>query len=228
MKIFYLLIGLLVSNYGFSQSLNNKLQQALTLMMADEQFRHAIVSLYVADKTGNFVFEKNSEIGLAPASTQKIITSVTAFEILGKNYRYKTIISGGPVVNGVLKGGLYFTGSGDPTLGSWRWESTRPQNVFKYIFQLVNEKKISEISGGIYIDDSKFAYPPIPDGWIWQDIGNYYGAGAWGLNWHENQYDLHLKSGETIGSPVTIKSTSPVKLDDKIKNYITSAKKGKW
>ena len=26
-----------------------------------------------------------------------------------------------------------------------------------------------------------------------QDIGNYYGAGATGINWCENQYDLILK-----------------------------------
>ena len=50
-----------------------------------------LASLYVIDaKTGKVVFDKNSQIGLAPASTQKIITSVTAFELLGKDYRYKT------------------------------------------------------------------------------------------------------------------------------------------
>ena len=31
------------------------------------------------------------------------------------------------------------------------------------------------------------------DGWIWEDIGNYYGAGVSGLNWHENQYDRKIK-----------------------------------
>ena len=56
-----------------------------------QQLKHAISSLYVIDaNTGQVVFDKNSQIGLAPASTQKIITSVTAFELLGKDYRYKT------------------------------------------------------------------------------------------------------------------------------------------
>ena len=41
-------------------------------------------------KSGEVIFDKNSQLGLAPASTQKIITSVTAFELLGKDYRYKT------------------------------------------------------------------------------------------------------------------------------------------
>ena len=52
----------------------------------------------------------------------------------------------------------------------------------------------------------------VPDGWIWQDIGNYYGAGASLLNWRENQYDLVLKSGHTVGDPVTIVGTVPVNL----------------
>ena len=42
----------------------------------------------------------------------------------------------------------------------------------------------------------------IPDGWIWQDIGNYYGAGANGINWRENQFDIILKSGQRINDPV--------------------------
>jgi len=46
----------------------------------------------------------------------------------------------------------------------------------------------------------------IPDGWMWQDIGNYYGAGAYILNWKENQYDLKLKSGTQVGSDVEVVS----------------------
>ena len=49
----------------------------------------------------------------------------------------------------------------------------------------------------------------IPDGWIWQDIGNYYGAGASAFNWRENQFDITLRSGEKIGDPVTIVATYP-------------------
>jgi D-alanyl-D-alanine carboxypeptidase/D-alanyl-D-alanine-endopeptidase (penicillin-binding protein 4) len=40
-------------------------------------------------KTGDVVFDKNSQVGLAPASTQKIITAATAFDLLGKDYGIK-------------------------------------------------------------------------------------------------------------------------------------------
>src|SRR6187549_2939810 len=75
----------------FGQTVTQKLQKTFTAFEKDSQLKHAISSLYVIDaNTGQVVFDKNSQVGLAPASTQKIITSVTAFELLGKDYKYKT------------------------------------------------------------------------------------------------------------------------------------------
>jgi D-alanyl-D-alanine carboxypeptidase/D-alanyl-D-alanine-endopeptidase (penicillin-binding protein 4) len=92
MKRLFLVAGcLLLVVSSFAQTTNQKLEKAFTAFEKDSQLRHAISSLYVIDaNTGQVVFDKNSQIGLAPASTQKIITSVTAFELLGKEYRYKT------------------------------------------------------------------------------------------------------------------------------------------
>src|SRR5215831_14866004 len=74
-----------------AQSISQKLQTAYHQFESDSQLRHATISLYVINaKTGDVVFDKNSQIGLAPASTQKIITATTAFELLGKDYKYKT------------------------------------------------------------------------------------------------------------------------------------------
>ena len=38
----------------------------------------------------------------------------------------------------------------------------------------------------------------LPGGYIWEDMGNYYGSGSWAINWRENQYDLILKPGKNI------------------------------
>src|SRR5207247_4577604 len=76
-----------------AQTIQQKLQTAYQQFEADSQLRHAISSLYVINaKTGEVVSDKNSQIGLAGASTQKIITATTAFELLGKDYRYSTDI----------------------------------------------------------------------------------------------------------------------------------------
>ena len=60
----------------FGQTVTQKLQKAFTTFEKDSQLNHAISSLYVIDaNSGQVVFDRNSQIGLAPASTQKIISS---------------------------------------------------------------------------------------------------------------------------------------------------------
>ena len=59
------------------------------------------------------------------------------------------------------------------------------------------ELNIETITGKIVVTDGLFDVNPIPDNWIWGDMGNYYGAGHWALNWGENQYDLSISSGRT-------------------------------
>src|SRR6476659_9474976 len=92
MKKVFLVIGCwLLFHCSNAQFVKEKLEKAYQQFESDSQIRHAISSLYVINaKTGEVVFDKNSQVGLAPASTQKIITATTAFELLGKDYRYKT------------------------------------------------------------------------------------------------------------------------------------------
>jgi D-alanyl-D-alanine carboxypeptidase len=45
---------------------------------------------------------------------------------------------------------------------------------------------IKKINGRVIGDNGIFNGQSIPDGWIWQDLGTYYGAGITGLCWREN------------------------------------------
>ncbi len=218
-----LVISLLLSNSNNAQSITQKIQKAFTAFEKDSQLKHAISSLYVIDaNTGQVVFNKNSQIGLAPASTQKIITSVTAFELLGKDYRYKTdfYLSEKVGSNSII----YIEPSGDPTLGSWRWEQTKEANVLHRITDAIR-KQDRKISWPIIINAEGWNTESIPDGWIWQDIGNYYGAGADVLNWRENQFDLVLKSGSNVGDPVSIAGTIPASLNMNFESTALAAPK---
>lgn len=210
-----------------SQTVTQKLQNTFQEFEAGPQLRSAIASLYVIDAAnGNVVFDRNSTIGLAPASTQKIITSTTAYTLLGSDFIYQTALGyDGQIVNGVLKGNLYLTGSGDPTLGSWRYAETKRENVLNNIAAIIKQKGINRVEGHFYIDESHFSFQPTPGGWIWDDIGNYYGAGCWGLNWNENQYDMVLKPGKNVGDTTTIISTEP-EAEITTVNGITTGRKG--
>jgi serine-type D-Ala-D-Ala carboxypeptidase/endopeptidase (penicillin-binding protein 4) len=93
MKRIFSILFIFFPTIIFAQSITQKLQTAFTQFEKDPQLAYSISSLYVIDaKTGKVVFEKNARVGLAPASTQKIITSVTAFELLKKDFKYKTIL----------------------------------------------------------------------------------------------------------------------------------------
>ncbi|MEO6541040.1 MAG: D-alanyl-D-alanine carboxypeptidase/D-alanyl-D-alanine-endopeptidase, partial [Ferruginibacter sp.] len=166
------------------------------------------------------------QLGLATASTLKVVTSTTAFELMGKDYRYKTDIGyDGTITGNTLNGNLFISASGDPTLGSWRWNSTTMDTVMKRIIAVLKANNINAISGDIIIDEGKWSTQATPRGWTWDDIGNYYGAGARGLNWHENQYDLILKQGKNTGDPVEIVKTEP-ELQATLYNELRTGKPG--
>ncbi len=74
-----------------TQTISKQLETAVARFVADAQMKNGIMSLYVIDsKTGAVVYNKNGTVGLAAASSQKVITAATAYELLGKDFRYKT------------------------------------------------------------------------------------------------------------------------------------------
>lgn len=212
---------------SFSQTVSTKISKAFAAFQSDTQLKNAITSLYIIDaKSGKVIFDRNSKIGLSPASTQKIITAATAYGLLGSDFRYITEFGYlGQLGSGNENGSLYIRGSGDPTLGSWRWPSTSEEEVLKRVLTSIRGLGISEYASFI-AEVSGWEGESIPDGWIWQDIGNYYGAGAETLNWRENQYDLVLRSGNTIGDRVSVVETQPEMYSLEFVSYVTSAARG--
>ncbi len=192
MKKVFLVIGYLSLFHCLNaQSVKEKLLQTYQQFESDSQLRHAISSLYVINaKTGEVVFDKNSKIGLAPASTQKIITAATAFELLGKDYRYKTILNGNE--NQIFVSSFY-----DPTFGSWRYANTKDTVIFKKIIDGLKQAGINKINELTIYDNDLEKVPP--GGWLIEDVANYYGATAQVFNWHENQYDVTFIPGKKVG-----------------------------
>ncbi|HJP62165.1 MAG TPA: D-alanyl-D-alanine carboxypeptidase/D-alanyl-D-alanine-endopeptidase, partial [Mucilaginibacter sp.] len=194
-----------------AQTLHAKLQAAFNRLQADSQCKYASVSLTVLDaKTGETVFTANPNMGLATASTLKTITSITAFNILGKDFQYQTQFgyTGSIDSTGTLNGDIIIKGSGDPTLGSWRYEGHHENDILNQMVAAMQKAGIKKVNGRVIGDDSIFGSQSVPNGWIWMDMGNYYGAGTSGLTWRENQFDIKFKTGP-VGTPVTITRTVP-------------------
>ncbi|SIS52056.1 D-alanyl-D-alanine carboxypeptidase/D-alanyl-D-alanine endopeptidase [Chryseobacterium gambrini] len=181
----------------FAQNITQKLDEATKNLMNSSGAISSNLSFYVSDENGNFIYEYQGNKGLSTASTQKIFTAGAALEILGKNYTYKTTSSySGNISGGNLNGNLFISSTGDPTLGSWRYEAYKPENFKQKLIDAIKKSGIKKISGDLVIDDSYFDHQTIPGGWPWNDLGNYYGAGVWGINWRENQFDININGNE--------------------------------
>ena len=211
LKISLLFILILACNVVVAQNRIQNLEKAFNNLLADEQAKHAITSLCVLDaNTGKVLFAKNEQIGLATASTLKTITAATAFSILGKDFQFQTTLAytGNITPDGTLKGNLIIAGSGDPTLGSPRYQNKENAVLTQWV-AAIKAAGIKKIDGTIIGDDRIFGTQTTPEGWVWQDIGNYYGAGTSGLAWRENQFDIYLKPGTSTADEVKIIKTVP-------------------
>lgn len=204
-----LLFIVLLSQPFFAQNVAQKLDAATKNLLSSSAAYSANLSVYVSDEGGNFIYEHNGNQGLSSASTQKIFTAAAALETLGKNYQYTTTTSySGSVSGGNLSGNLFVKSNGDPTLGSWRYEGYKPENFKQKLLESLKKFQISTISGDLIIDDSYFDFQATPGGWPWNDIGNYYGAGVFGVNWRENQFDISMNGKEMKGLNVDLPGVS--------------------
>lgn len=191
-----------------STDLTQNLAAAWKKFEESESFKHGLVGFVVQDvQSGQILFAQSEQKKMAPASTLKVITSAAAMELLSPNYTFKTnIYRDGSIQNGILKGDIWIDGGFDPSLGSFRFPETKPDQVLNRIVSFLNSAGIQSIEGNIRCAGNPHE---IPDSWIWQDLGNYYGATGGSFNWRENQFDLFLKSGPQKGDPVQLVKTEP-------------------
>lgn len=194
MKFTFLSIFIFITHLVSSQ----KLAKAYESFKLDPQLKYAISSLYVIDaKTGAVVFDENSRIGLAPASTQKVVTAVAALETLGTKPVFVTTLK-------ITGDHVQVTPSGDPSFGSWRYSDSGKDKIINDIVSRMETQGLKVVSQSIGFSNGLAGKKEIPSGWINEDIGNYYGAAANGFIWNENQYDLVFIPGKKSGDDTGI------------------------
>jgi D-alanyl-D-alanine carboxypeptidase/D-alanyl-D-alanine-endopeptidase (penicillin-binding protein 4) len=97
--------------------------------------------------------------------------------------------------------------------------------MLKRWVKAIQERDLEKVDR-VFFETGGWNAETIPDGWIWQDIGNYYGAGANVFNWRENQYDIYLRSGKVMGDEVSVVKTIPVVHGLKLESHLLSAGRG--
>ena len=212
MKYILAVFFLITSSSISSQTLKQRIENAYDGFEMDSQMKYGISSFTVLNAlTGELVFAKNENIGLASASTLKTVTAATAYHVLGEDYRWETSIGYNGTIspNGILNGDLIIAGAGDPSLGSDRYDLTKSELILNKWVDAVIRSGIKNITGAIIADDRLFGTQTMPGGWTWQDMGNYYGAGPSSLTWRENQFDLIFKPGARVGEATELLGTKP-------------------
>lgn len=212
---------------GFSQS---GTQSAIDRLAGAPSMRHATFGACVIDvESGKVIASHRADQSVIPASTLKVVTTATALAVLGPAYRYPTelLYDGDIGVDGRLQGNLYLVGSGDPTLGSGQLEETSGfEEVLEKFRMAAQQKGIREIEGFIIGDATALPSRVNVPSWQWNDLGNYYAAGAWGLNIHENLYYLHFQQTAALGATPRIALVEPEVPGLRFQNEVTSAGRG--
>lgn len=173
--------------------------------VADSTMDHAVISFSVKDaESGATVFESKPGTSLIPGSVLKIITSAVALEMLGPDHTFKTIIGySGKIApgSGRLDGNIIIKGGGDPVLGSENFREHYKGFAERWVAAII-KSGIKKTEGQVITDDSYFDYRPVPSKWLWEDAGNYYGAGVYGLSVFDNTYLIRFNTKDSSRRPL--------------------------
>lgn len=171
------------------------------------------------------LFEKNSHQHLIPASTFKLLISLTVLEKLGPSFKFKTeIYYSGKILNGSLDGDLLIKGYGDPTIESRFFNYHLLQNIM----QDLKKNKIDSIKGKVIVLNNYFQ-PKVNGNWTYEDVNNYYAAIPYPISIFDNQYHLYCESKKSDEDVQVLKISPQYENQPKIKiisNYLVAKEGG--
>ena len=221
-----ILIFIAIFLNGLFVEAQQKFDSDFKVLVSQPEYKNAFVGVQIEDAaTGEVLFSYNGEKLMIPASTLKLVTSAAALEILGANYRFKTKIGfSGKIINNNLDGNLIVVGGGDPALGSEYFQNEYENPHFMDVWaQKIKAVGITEVNGNLVIDCSLYDTEKIPPTWVWEDMGNYYGAGASALTVYDNLFRISFSSPKTAGQPTEIISIYPEIQGLEIANSVLSS-----
>jgi len=177
-------------------SLSQTLHPAVERFVKAEYMKGASLSLMIVEVGTDSVYcSYDAERAVVPASVMKAVTTATALELLGGEFRYATALSyDGVIADSVLKGNLYITGSGDPSLCSAELPSSARDGVMRSWAEAVKKAGIKAIAGSVIANDSIFDTEGVSMKWLREDLGSGYGQGCYGINVFDNRFALYINT----------------------------------
>jgi len=226
MRLLFSSLLILITTLAIAQK---DIQQAIDQFVNDPSLAHASVGVAVIDiESGTVLGAHDPDRTLVPASTLKVLATATALKVLGKDFRYQTELQyTGQIVDGTLNGHIIIKGYGDPTLGSDHFDETADmKQVLATWVSIIQKAGIRNINGAIIGDASFFGTEQLGSTWLWEDTGNYYATGVWGLNFQENRYFIQFRQTPTLGAKPKIEKIEPYIPNLILLNEVVSDVKG--
>jgi len=188
-------ILLLIFSFFIFRAFYAQIPSGLHDFLAEKNLAHAAISLKAIDlNSKKVIVSYNENMSLAPASNLKLVTTATALETLGSRFHFETpLFYDGYIRQDTLHGNLYIKGTGDPTLGS-EFNPDDKENFLKEWLNAINRVGIRKISGNIVVLDQLFGYNGLSPKWLWEDAGNYYAPGIYGVSVFDDMYHVYLQS----------------------------------
>lgn len=203
----------------------NAQEAVLASMLADTTLTGTSYSICFADAvTGEVVFGFDADRNLASASVMKIYPTAISLSLLGADYRFSTSVFMAGRFNskkGILNGDVVILGGGDPALGSAYFADNYGDVPARWAEALA-AAGLRRVTGRVAAAESVYDHDPVPGGWSWADLGNYYGAGVYDINYNDNKYNIYV-TGFSEGMPAVIDSTDKYGREMHIGNYLTSS-----
>ncbi len=191
-----------------------KIERIFREWSADPKLAGALLGFCLLDENGGTLFASPlAATALCPASALKTVTTGAAFGILGPEFRFETMLTAtAPIAAaGTLDGDLVLVGSGDPTFS---------QADLDELADAAIASGLKKVAGSLRVDASVFPHDPMSEYWNWGDIGNAYGAGAFGLNLEHNRLEVRFEPGAQPGEPAKFLGGGPAPRDTRWENRV--------
>lgn len=213
--------------FVFTSLCSNAQNRFLSRWLNDTILQPATVGFMLkALNNDSIYYDINAKKVLAPASTQKLISTAIALHHFGAAHTFKTKLAyTGEIRDGVLRGDIYVFPNHNPTLASERFGKDLTE-ITSVIKSWLSDNKIVSIGGGIKVIDSTITQQTLPNTWIWEDIGNYYGANPSGTVVNENKIEVYFES-TAAGKATKIIKTVPDLPQVKIINRVRASTQNK-
>ncbi|MCI0404085.1 MAG: D-alanyl-D-alanine carboxypeptidase/D-alanyl-D-alanine-endopeptidase [Acidobacteria bacterium] len=161
-----------------------------------------------APQRGRTLYSLNADRFFTPASVTKVFTTAAALDLLGPDYRFRTVVGtrGRLDREGYLHGDLFIVGAGDPDLAGCslpydpaRSRDEQPCDVNAALDRLaaqVAEKGVRVVGGDLVADQTLFAPEVYGNAWAVGDLTWGYGAPVRALSLGDNVLTLRVEPGE--------------------------------